>query len=405
MRLGTSLRTRAAAETWRQLQRLQPSLGISRVTDITRLDRLGLPVFASIRPRGWTLRVHAGKGLDADEARIGALMEALETELAELDAWQEPDAVRSLAELQSQWPGGLRPEHFAPDQGASLSAAERWPAVACECLVTGQRARPGVLLPDALVRLPKPGRIGPRGFSWSSNGLASGNTLDEATLHALLELLERDTLALHSVRDESRRLWPLPAPFEAWATRWQAEGVELYVRELPNEFGLACFEAHLAEPNSADVNLASGSGLHLDRGIALARAVSEAAQSRLSTLHGGRDDITDFYGKYETPDTASRLETEARLRAQWADRSRTVAFEAVPHQKSPSPSAALATLRRQMAERGFPWIFRHRLRWPRGLRPGDTAEVVKLVVPGCEMLERHNRRVGPRLLMRLAGHA
>jgi len=60
-------------------------LGISRVTDITRLDRLGLSVHASVRPRGRSLCVHAGKGMRPEESRVGALMEAVELALAELD--------------------------------------------------------------------------------------------------------------------------------------------------------------------------------------------------------------------------------------------------------------------------------------------------------------------------------
>lgn len=402
MRLLTSLRVRSAADTWRLAHRLQSRLGIARVTDVTRLDRLGLPVFASVRPRGWTLRVHAGKGLDAGEARVGALMEALETEVAEYDAYAAPDAVLPLALLQAGWPGGLRVEHFAPQQGVTFEGSDLWPAVACDSLRAEGVPAPPVLLPDEMVRLPWPGRTGPGGFPWSSNGLASGNTLEEATLHALLELLERDTLALHSARDESRRLWPLPAPFDAWAERWQFEGVTLHVRELPNEFGLPCFQAHLHEPGSADVNLAAGSGLHLDRDIALARAVTEAAQSRLSTLHGGRDDITGFYAKYRRPDGHERLSQEARFVADLTDASRAVTWLEVPHTPARTPGKALAWLQHRLQERGFPWIFRHRLAWPDAVRHAAPAVVVKVIVPGCEMLEPHNRRVGPRLKMRLA---
>jgi ribosomal protein S12 methylthiotransferase accessory factor len=402
MRLSTSLRGRQAVETWQAVCGMQASLGISRVTDITRLDRLGLPVFASVRPRGWTLRVHAGKGLELEEARTGALMEALETEVAEYDAFEPPDETRALGSLESGWPRGLRAEHFAPQVGAELSDQEPWPAVSCELLGDGGRPATRVLLPDQMVRLPWPGRVGPDAFPWSSNGLASGNSLDEATLHALLEILERDTLALHSAVDASRRLRVLPTPFDAWAERWRSMGIELLVRELPNEFGLPCFEATLHEPDSAQVNLASGSGLHLDRDIALARAVTEAAQSRLSTLHGGRDDVTLFYRKYEQAAHEGRIAQEARLHQERSDIARSVSWEDVPNVPIRGTASALTWLLRHMRACAFPWVFRHRLVWPRGLRGRAGLDVVKVVVPGCEMLERHNRRVGPRLRMRLA---
>ncbi|HSE22879.1 MAG TPA: hypothetical protein VLB68_14525, partial [Pyrinomonadaceae bacterium] len=60
-------------------------LGISRVTDITRLDCIGVPVFASIRPEAHpgSLCVNAGKGITVAEARVGAYMEAVEYAFAE----------------------------------------------------------------------------------------------------------------------------------------------------------------------------------------------------------------------------------------------------------------------------------------------------------------------------------
>ena len=81
--LGSSLRCRDPWQTLALAEPLMPVLGISRVTDITRMDRLGLPVFASVRPRSRTLHVHAGKGVNAVEARVGALMEAVEYAAAE----------------------------------------------------------------------------------------------------------------------------------------------------------------------------------------------------------------------------------------------------------------------------------------------------------------------------------
>src|SRR5271169_3168676 len=61
------------------------ALGITRVTDITRLDRVGVPVYASIRPTAapGSLCVNAGKGLLPIEAEVGAYMEAIEFALAE----------------------------------------------------------------------------------------------------------------------------------------------------------------------------------------------------------------------------------------------------------------------------------------------------------------------------------
>src|SRR3954447_17330325 len=80
-----SLRAVRPAVTRRRAREMARALGISRVTDVTRLDTVGVPVFASIRPdtQPGSLCVNAGKGLRADEARVGAYMEAIEFAFAE----------------------------------------------------------------------------------------------------------------------------------------------------------------------------------------------------------------------------------------------------------------------------------------------------------------------------------
>ena len=146
-----------------------PALGISRLTDITRLDRLGLPVCASVRPRGQTLRVHAGKGLTLVEARVGALMEAIEFAVAEQASAAGSDASLTVAELAAQFGRGLRWIDFAPLLGVAIEPGRRVAAVRCEDL---QRGTP-VLVPAELVFVPAPVEDGPALFGWSTNGLAA----------------------------------------------------------------------------------------------------------------------------------------------------------------------------------------------------------------------------------------
>lgn len=380
-------------------------MGISRVTEVTRLDRLDLPVFVTVRPRGRTLRVHAGKGLNPESARLGAVMEALELALAEVDADRPPDAHLSLGTMCSAWPEPLDLVHFAPEYGVEFDVTTPLPSIWCDCLVHGARGANPVMLPQALVRMRPTDGESSALFPWSSNGLASGNSLDEATLHAALEVLERDTVALHEARNESRRVSALPPVFERLRQQWQLRGVDLHVRWLPNEFGLPCFAAWLHEPTSADVNLAQGSGLHPHRLVALARAIAEAAQARLSLIHGGRDDVTHFFDKYERIPASRRLEAEDALVERLKDPRGSMAFTDVPERPWRTPRTALIQLRELMASRGFRWLMRHRLAWPRHLARVPDLHVVKVTIPGCEMLEPHNRRIGPRLLARLAGHA
>ncbi len=377
-----------------------PTLGISRVSDITRMDRLGLPVFASVRPRGQLLRVHAGKGLLPLDAQVGALMEAVEFAVAEPQCTPWVCTRMPAEAFEAQFAGRVRLVDFAPMLGVQITAGRLVDTVCGEDLL---RQQP-VQLPAELVFLPCTPRDGHTVFGWTSNGLASGNSVDEATLHALFEVVERDALSMNRAQDRSAWVLPdsLPEPLRSLLAGWRALGIDTAVRQVPNAFGLACFEACLHERDSSSVNLSAGSGAHLDRGIALSRAICEAAQSRLSHVHGGRDDITHFYAKYTRLDARSRAHRDDALVARRFDRSRSVAFGDVPHQAVDGRALAslLAGLLQRLAVAGFPGVFRHRFDIDLG-----GLVVVKLIVARCEDVENTPGRMGPRLFAQVVGDA
>src|SRR5207302_8644836 len=96
IRLHTSLRAATPEQTLAKARRIASELGIARVCDVTRLDRIGVPVFASIRPESPIMCVNAGKSLTGAEAAVSAYMEAIEFALAEPGAAPLP-IVRACA--------------------------------------------------------------------------------------------------------------------------------------------------------------------------------------------------------------------------------------------------------------------------------------------------------------------
>lgn len=76
---------RSAAPT-KTIARLLPYLsdmGITRIANVTGLDRIGIPVVMVTRPNSRSVSVSQGKGLDLDAAKASALMEAVEVWHAE----------------------------------------------------------------------------------------------------------------------------------------------------------------------------------------------------------------------------------------------------------------------------------------------------------------------------------
>src|SRR4051812_10409293 len=63
------------------LARVRPqmrAMGITRLGNITGLDRIGIPVAIAVRPNSCSVSVSQGKGLELPQAMASALMEAAE---------------------------------------------------------------------------------------------------------------------------------------------------------------------------------------------------------------------------------------------------------------------------------------------------------------------------------------
>ena len=79
-------RALAPEETLSRIDSKMPAAGITRVADITNLDRVGIPVFSSIRPMAekGAISVYNGKGATPTEAKVSAMMEGIERYSGEL---------------------------------------------------------------------------------------------------------------------------------------------------------------------------------------------------------------------------------------------------------------------------------------------------------------------------------
>src|SRR4051794_26723286 len=93
--LGTH-RAADPVELLSRVESLLPLAGVTRLADITGLDRTGIPCFSAVRPLATTLSVASGKGVSRDAAAVSAAMEAIEVfsaETVELPEVCEPHGV------------------------------------------------------------------------------------------------------------------------------------------------------------------------------------------------------------------------------------------------------------------------------------------------------------------------
>ena len=120
-------RTIAPDRTIARMEPLFPAFGITRVANLTGLDRIGVPVIMVCRPNARSSAVFHGKGLDLAAAKASGIMEAIETWHAEHT--RLPLRLASLAELR-------RSENVADVRRLPLTAASRFDGDA-KCAVLG----------------------------------------------------------------------------------------------------------------------------------------------------------------------------------------------------------------------------------------------------------------------------
>ncbi len=294
------------ADTLARVEAKATAMGVTRIADLTRLDVLGIPSIAAIVPTlNWPpvpgcISVMSGKGVSVEHSRASALMETAERWSARC----RPDlpVIRGTAAQLRRRFNLVHPTQFVAPGTNELSDHDDLEWVPARSLVT----QTVVLVPAFLVFAPyEPGDADLVRLPWSSNGLASGNTLAEATLHGLYELIERDAEAIalalaHSAPPggdiPARRvdldsfaddpdLGPLIA-------RYRAAGITLSVKELTQDIAVPTFFAVTVDPSLRRLEyLNGGKGTHLDPRVALERALTEAAQSRAVIMAGIREDM------------------------------------------------------------------------------------------------------------------
>ncbi|GGX26709.1 hypothetical protein GCM10010321_46670 [Streptomyces chartreusis] len=399
-RMTSSLRECSLDDTLAKARAVAPRLGITRVTDTTWLDRVGIPVYASIRPsaqRG-SLCVNAGKGLRPREAQVGAYMEAIEFAAAEFAPEKWDIRLLSPREIAAQDGALFDFVDLCPILGRKAMASDKLPCVAARDMETGIP----VFVPAELVFSPFHWPDGQRLFGSSTNGLSSGNSTLEATVHGLAELLERDVHAFHLIRDTSLpvRIESVSGHVADLVGRVRGAGLDVALRTTPNAFGLPFFQAYLLEPeDTAPVAISFGAGLHVNRDIAAVRAISEAAQSRLSHIHGGRDDIIDRHDYFDRAARDAELRATAELRRKVCDPAGALTMAEIPDHSHDIGSlhAALELLRARTESAGVRQVLTV------DLTPVPDVElrVVRVIAPGLESFQPALQRVGRRL----AAHA
>jgi ribosomal protein S12 methylthiotransferase accessory factor len=349
--------------------------GVTRLADITGLDRIGVPVWQAVRPMSRSVSVHQGKALDAASAKLGACMEAIECHHAE--QWQGERRVAAYSNLpeRERLP---RPDDCALARGTAGPEPIAWTPVA----VLGS---PGSLwVPSAAVSLdfcrPRPPWV-----DCGSNGQGAGFDVEFAGRKALLELIERDALRAwlgKSFVDRARDGVALPSIGFDWFQRLR-EGLErlrirLRLFALSAVVPVPVFLTELTDLafESRGLPIVTGVCADIHPETALKGAVTEAAQCRLTEIAGARDDLDPH--RPETASNAIGLALPLPRTAPLAAFERWLA--------APPLAGGVDSLVSMLSDAGYPLIGRVELS-PRG----SPVRTVKMFAPGLGASNRARR--------------
>lgn len=385
--LGTSIRIISAGETLSAVTPFLKHYDIDGYADLSPQGDGPLKVIEVFRGNPLSGYLNLGKGLNFEAALVSGYMEAIEMatveHLPEIELHTPPLGAMVYTSGEMSVAGHVQHESTTAgmaQNGAMLRGVD---------LLSGQVIYAPVS--DHFIPFAAPND------KISVNGLASGNSVNEARLHSLYELIERHVAAQAyrapalCKRAELRHVPPL---IQNALADLETQGFTAAFHLLGTRWGVLVWQCALLRKGVGQTlgqgDVYFGWGAHPNRTISVARALAEAVQSwatreaaqtgvlPTSRMPGGTIVSAELLHSLRGPVTAGEWQM-FRLFANCSTVDFSLASDAA--QGSTDPSTGLTQLLTAARAAGLKHIFT----WT--LSPdGRPFAVVKCVIPGFETL-------------------
>jgi len=385
---GTGIRTIPPEKTLERVLPILPKIGICDPEDITPLDNIGIPVFAVDRPGAakGAVKNYNGKGATPEQAKASAAMEAIERYSAEL---RETDEI-VYGTLEQAMDVGLAVDPIdliLPQRTLDIYNTAEIAWVRGFEMFRGSQ----IWIPACAVFHPYFPEDDLQLFRYHTNGIASGNTIEEAILHALFELIERDAWSMAEDRgrafadvvvEEGSLPWKLMKKMED-------KGIIVHLKDLTHDIGVPTIGAAADDTVTKDPELLTiGVGTHLSPEIAAVRAITEVAQSRTTHKHGVKGNarllkIANDMG-YEKVKEVNRV--------WYSTLEKKVRLKDMEDLSTPYVLDDIEVVLGKLVDAGFEMVIVSDL-----TRPETGIPVVRMTVPGLEVSTMDPEREGARL--------
>ncbi len=267
--------------------------GITRIADITDLDRIGMPIFTAIRPTAedGAISIYGGKGISKDHAKASAMMEGFERYSAEKQDSDET-IIATVNEISDKGeyidPKSLNLNQKFEKEDLSNMKLE-WSL--SHDLISGNE----FYVPSNAVFHPYIKDNAESLFKSNTNGLASGNVLEEAILHGIFEVIERDAWSIFELTHKNYAQINLDSIeselINETLNKFESKGIKIKLMDFTADIKIPTIAASADDTVTKDAGLLTlGIGTHLDPEVAILRALTEVAQSRATQINGARED-------------------------------------------------------------------------------------------------------------------
>ena len=367
--------------------------GITRIADITDLDRIGLPIYTAIRPTAedGAVSIYGGKGITKDHAKASAMMEGFERYSAERQDIDET-IIASLSEIEEFGeyidPKSLNlPKEFEKKDISDLSL--EW-SKSIDLISNREYYIPTNAIYHPYISKDDSQSL----FKSNTNGLASGNILEEAILHGIFEVIERDAWSIFELTHKNYAQIDISSIENEIIIdiieKFESEGIKIKLMDFTADIKIPTIAASADDTITKDAGLLTlGMGTHLDPEVAILRALTEVAQSRATQINGAREDTVraDFAREagYERMKRINKF--------YFRDEEEQIKLSDIDNKSTSSITRDIEIVKDELVSNDIQKILYSNL-----TRPELDVSVVRVVIPEMELYTIDPSRAGYRFL-------
>lgn len=367
--------------------------GITRIADITDLDRIGIPIYTAIRPTAedGAVSIYGGKGITKDHAKASAMMEGFERYSAERQDCDET-IIAKLSEIEEFGeyvdPKSLNlPSEFEKKDISDLSL--EWSK--SRDIISNKE----YYIPTNAIYHPYISKDDSQNlFKSNTNGLASGNILEESILHGIFEVIERDAWSIFELTHKNYAQIDISSIENEVIIdiidKFESEGIKIKLMDFTADIKIPTIAASADDTITRDAGLLTlGMGTHLDPEVAILRALTEVAQSRATQINGAREDTVraDFARE-------AGYERMKRINKYYfRDEEEQIKLSDIENKSTSSITKDIEIVKDELISNDIQKILYTNL-----TRPELDVSVVRVVIPEMELYTIDKSRAGYRFL-------